>query len=143
MMTKLDYHRRIESYKREDNAVGCGMVLLVFGALFGMVGLAVLAGRLGDKQNTVAMCGMVIFLFVFLFGMLIASVALTNERLKRHGLLCPSCKASLVGQAEQVIITTKRCGTCGERIIAKRKKRQTEADDDEEDDQLPEYGIQR
>ena len=112
-ISKQEYLQRQESYERQSNKesrFSLAAIFLVFAISWPIV------VHLDKPVMRGSWVGWLWFSCFYLFFVCMAVVLiwLNKRNLKQHGLLCSFCSKPL---KRAIVVTTGRCGHCGERIV--------------------------
>ena len=113
IMSRQEFLRRQEMYDRKSNKEGICFIVAII--LFFVINWP-LAMYL-DKQEVRGSFLYWLWFSCFILFFAIMGVAifwLSKRNLKSNGLLCPFCAKQL---HRSIVVTTGRCGHCGERVV--------------------------
>ena len=118
VFTRSDFLARSEAARRQL-LPGFWLILVLF--VLGIPALFFLKVTFPEMSSRVLQIVVWIVLGGSIAGMVISAI-ITNERLHRLGLVCPSCRAELVGNrrgvpAEAEVLTTGLCPVCKTRLL--------------------------
>jgi hypothetical protein len=109
MLTRLEFARRLDAARREENRVAIVWAVCFFALLFAHVPLTMWVTR--TESQWLASAGI-----VELAGFLAANIWLfiwyVRNRARRFGLLCPGCGAALHGVVGQMVAQWGNCPRC-------------------------------
>ena len=108
-MTRSEYLQRARQHSRRTRVPGNFVLVSWFV-------VAIAGSHLAQEQPLVFFPAILAY---FVLSLLVLSF-LSRLSINKLGLACPDCGKSLMGRKErpsQVVVTTGRCGSCGELVI--------------------------
>lgn len=119
-MTREELARRINSFEK-DNRKWEWPFAAVY--LLGMVAIGILFARPANESNLIGAAA-IVTLFIWIVAPIPIIGRINKKRMRRLGLHCPSCDASLVGGVGRLAVTTLYCSHCGAKIVQNRNDEQ-------------------
>jgi hypothetical protein len=110
-MTKEEFIGSLNKLKREALVFLPVWIAIYLGVI---AGLSPLQRWLGTHQSTAWIANLLLpALILVLAGNVIFLKWDVKRRLRKHGLLCPSCGKALTKPPVKLVDDTGRCGSCG------------------------------
>jgi len=105
-MKRRDYLKKRDTFLRQDKVFWGIYLVCFFALLFGNIPFA---AKVPKSWNTTY----VVVLLIFLVGNAVITAWVGRRRMQQSGLVCKSCKKTLLGMPGNLAVTTGVCCHCG------------------------------
>lgn len=112
-MTREELATRLNSFEKDNRKWEWPFVAVY---VLGMIAIGLLFARPADQSHLVAAVA-IMTLSIWVVAPIPILGRINKKRMRRLGLHCPSCDASLVGGVGRLAVTTLYCSQCGAKIV--------------------------